>query len=160
MDTLIRISPTDIKFYTDGTAGYLASVAFNFEHNKLYHLAVTCSGTTVKFYINGTLLGTQTASGAVDTSSTSNFIGYYGIAPQAFEGDIAEITAYSRTLTDAEIAAMYFQNVVPTTNLERYYKLATGSGTTATDSSANAQNGTITSGTWQPGFFANRAQIT
>jgi hypothetical protein len=160
MDTLIRISPTDIKFYTDGTAGYLASVAFNFEHNKLYHLAVTCSGTTVKFYINGTLLGTQTASGAVDTSSTSNFIGYYGIAPQAFEGDIAEITAYSRTLTDAEIAAMYFQNVVPTTNLERYYKLATGSGTTATDSSVNAQNGTITSGTWQPGFFANRAQIT
>lgn len=160
MDTLIRISPTDIKFYTDGTLGSLASVAFIWENNKLYHLGVTASGTTIKFYINGSLLATKTASGAIDTTNTSNFIGYYGIAPSAFEGEMAEVTAYSRTLTDAEIAAMCFQNVVPTTNLERYYKLATGSGTTATDSSANAQNGTITSGTWQPGFFANRAQIT
>jgi len=160
MDTLIRISSTDIKFYTDGTLGSLASATFNFEHNRLYHLAVTCSGTTVKFYINGSPIATKTASGAVDTSNTSNFIGYYGIAPSAFEGEMAEVTAYSRTLTDAEVAAMYFQNVVPTTNLERYYKLATGSGTTAVDSSANAQNGTITAGTWQPGFFANRTQIT
>lgn len=156
MDTLVRISPTDIKFYTDGTLGNLASVAFNWEHNKLYHLAVTASGTTIKFYINGSLLATKTASGAIDTSDTSNFIGYYGIAAQAFEGEMAEVTAYSRTLTDAEIAAMYFQNVVPTTNLERYYKFATGSGTTAVDSSGNAQNGTIVAGTWQPGFFAGR----
>ena len=160
MDTLIRISPTDIKFYTDGTAGYLASIAFNFENNKLYQLGVTCSGTTVKFYINGTLLGTQTASGAVDTSSTSNFIGYYGIAPQAFEGEMAEVAAWSRTLTDADMANIYFRNIVSTTNLERYYKFATGSGTTATDSSVNAQDGTITAGAWVNGFFGNRSVVS
>lgn len=160
MDTLIRISPTDIKFYTDGTSGYLASIAFNFENNKLYHLGVTCSGTTVKFYINGTLLSTQTASGAVDTSSTSNFIGYYSVAPQAFEGEMAEVAAWSRTLTDADMANIYFRNIVSTTNLERYYKFATGSGTTATDSSVNAQNGTITAGAWVNGFFGNRSVVS
>lgn len=160
MDTLVRISPTDIKLYTDGTLGSLASVSFNFEHNRLYHLGVSVTGITVKFYINGSLLATTTASAGVDTTNSSNYIGYYSVAPQVFEGELGEVAIWSRVLSDTEFADIYFRNIVSTTNLERYYKLATGSGTTATDSSPNAQNGTITACTWQPGFFASRSQAS
>ena len=160
MDTLIRISPTDIKFYTDGTLGGLASASITWEHNKLYHIGVSVTGTTVKFYVNGTLLATATASSGVDTTNSSNFIGYYGVAAQTFEGEIAQVAIWSRVLTDAEFAAIYFQNQISLANLERWYKCDDGSGTNVNDSSANNQDGTITAAVWQSGFFANRTSIS
>ena len=156
MDTLIRISPTDIKFYTDGTLGGVASASITWEHNKLYHIGVSVTGTTVKFYVNGSLLATATASAGVDTTNSSNFIGYYSVAAQTFEGEIAEVAIWSRVLSNSEFAAIYFQNQISTTNLERYYKCDDGSGTNVNDSSVNNQDGTITSATWTGGFFANR----
>lgn len=159
-DSLMRLTNSTWTFFTDGNVGTNVTGSFNFENGKLYHVVVTASGTTISFYINGVLISVQTAGGGIDVTNVGSFIGYYNVVANPFNGLIAEYVTYSRALTAAEIAAMYFQNVVSTTNLEYYYKFATGSGTTATDSSGNARDGTITAGTWVTGFFGNRTQIT
>lgn len=160
MDTLIRISPTDIKFFTDGTLGGVASAAAIWEHNQLYQIGVTVTGTTVKFYVNGTLLATATASTGVDTTNTSNFIGYYSVSAQTFEGDIAEVAIWSRVLSDSEMADIWFRNILSATNLERWYKINDGSGSNVNDYSSNNQDGTITSANWITGFFGNRSVVS
>jgi hypothetical protein len=66
-----------------------------------------------------------------------------------FLGAVARVRIWQRILSDDEIQAMYESDAAtPKDDLVAEFLLNEGSGTVATDSSGNANNGVITAGTW------------
>lgn len=75
-----------------------------------YHLVMTFDGTFTKFYVNGNLVGTDTALiipaggewfvGSHRNSQSSTFL-------KSFNGRIDDIGVWSRALTQAEISGLY-----------------------------------------------------
>lgn len=78
--------------------------------NTWVHLAGTFDGTTKRFYVNGTQVGT----GALSTFNTNNLRGLRIGAGQnettpnfLFQGDVDEVAVYPRALSATEISARY-----------------------------------------------------
>ena len=46
--------------------------------DKWHHFAITCDGTTFKFYVNGVLQGTQTLTGTFAPVTQPTFLGRRG----------------------------------------------------------------------------------
>jgi len=159
MQTLLRVKPTGIEWYPNTEGGTNSFPAFIPPNGFMISISQT-SGNVVNAYINGLFVGTAGPAGvgSVNTANTyaSNQFGYHTAAPQPFSGIIDEGQIWSRVLTPTELRDMYLTGTVSTTNLERYYKWNEGSGTTATDFSGNAQDGTITNGTYVQSFVKPR----
>jgi hypothetical protein len=68
------------------------------------HLAATYDGATVRLYVNGTLVRSTAASGAIVAGTGALRIGGNSIRGEWFRGYIDEVRVYSRALTAAEIA--------------------------------------------------------
>ncbi len=115
--------------------------------NQWVHVAVTYDNRTVKFYQNGVLQGTYTAS----TNSTGDN-GPLNIGRQQpsycscniFDGSMDELRLWNVAKSQADIAAS-MNATVPTnsTGLVAYYKFDEGTGNTVSDATANANNGTM-----------------
>lgn len=77
--------------------------------NTLTHIAVTLSGTTVQFYVNGVLNSTGTASGTVNTVLTAGTIGKWsGPAANYFwKGLIGWVILAPSVLSAPVIASIY-----------------------------------------------------
>ena len=67
------------------------------------HLATTYDGTSLKLYVNGTLVKTQSASGTMTVSNGVLKIGGNGIWGEWYRGLIDDVRIYSRSLTPSEI---------------------------------------------------------
>ena len=67
------------------------------------HLATSYDGTAIKLYVNGTLVGTKTAAGAIRTSANPLQIGGDSIFGQYFTGKIDEVRIYNTALTQTQI---------------------------------------------------------
>lgn len=120
--------------------------------NKWTHLAATYNSSVMRFYIDGRLVGSTTAS---MTSNTTDVLKFgCGDAPGNsffYTGSIDEIRLWNVARTSAEIKAAML-NTVPITsvNLVSYYDFNQGSAsganstsTTLFDRTANALNGTL-----------------
>ena len=69
------------------------------------HLAMTYEGTTLRLYVNGTLVGTRAATGALASTTQPLRFGGNGVWSEWFEGSMDEIRIYGRALSAAEIQA-------------------------------------------------------
>ncbi|MCV6608475.1 MAG: hypothetical protein OIF32_09690, partial [Campylobacterales bacterium] len=111
------------------------------------HVAATRqSGTgTVKVYINGMLVDTQTDdTGSTGDNANPLRIGAHGGGAELFDGKIDEVRVWSDVRTAEEITAEMNNELVGNeANLLAYYKLNETSGTTANDSSTNSYTGTL-----------------
>lgn len=67
-------------------------------------VAVTRSGNTVTFYLNGSAVGTATITGSFGSSTVPLKIGHDGY--KGMSGSIDELRIYNRALTQAEIQAL------------------------------------------------------
>jgi Concanavalin A-like lectin/glucanases superfamily len=74
--------------------------------NTWTHLAGTFDGSTVRFYINGTLAGTAAATSLGPTNNEPLRIGTSGTC-SGFVGLIDEVELFNRALSQAEIQAIY-----------------------------------------------------
>jgi RHS repeat-associated protein len=116
------------------------------------HVAVTKSGTTVTFYINGVASGTGTISGAVSTNTNPMRIGaredgFY------FDQKIDEMAVYNTALLPARLLAHVqartsgYATAVNADHPVGYWRLGeANAATTAVDASGNARNGTYAAG--------------
>lgn len=76
----------------------------------IYHGVATYDGTTAKVYLNGKLVNSGAASGALNAASGTNcLIGgeVAGTPGGNFDGFIEDVRIYNRALTAAEVWAMY-----------------------------------------------------
>jgi hypothetical protein len=110
----------------------------------------------VKAYFNGvqtgnTLTGLGTWVG--NLSSTNTMIGATGsVVTDPWSGAINDVKLFNRALSPAEISTMYGAAPGPVA----YWKLDEHTGTSAFDSSGNANTGTLTNTpTWVPGKYGS-----
>lgn len=74
--------------------------------NSWHHVALTRSGNTVTFYLDGTAMSTVSMSGAFPTSGGGLQIGFDGSANNGMDGSIDEVQLYNRGLSAEEILAV------------------------------------------------------
>ena len=73
--------------------------------NTWTHVAMTCNGTTMSLYRNGTLVGTLAQPGPTAVSTDPLRIGGNSVWDEFFQGRIDEVRIYNRALTVNEISA-------------------------------------------------------
>lgn len=143
----------EVALQTGGWNYFLSNVVLR--TNEWQHVAFTKSGTTIKIFVNGTMIYQSTSAGASVLSQTS----YLGIGaspwngsintttPQTdlFAGGIDEVRVWSVARTDAEIANNLDVKVAgSSTNLLGYWDFnGSGSSSTLYDRTANGYNMTI-----------------
>jgi beta-lactam-binding protein with PASTA domain/PKD repeat protein len=71
--------------------------------NTWTHLAATFDGSSLRLYVNGSLIRTQSVSGSIISSTGPLRIGGNAIWNEFFAGRIDEVRIYSRALTASEI---------------------------------------------------------
>jgi chitodextrinase len=116
------------------------------------HIAVTYDGTTLRFYANGTQVGSTTKSGAVTTSTNPLSIGSDSIYGQYFNGTIDEVRVYDAALTATQIQADMVQPVAlptPPSNL---------TATVASSTQINLAWGASTDAAGVTGYRVERCQ--
>ena len=129
---------------------------------KAFHLAGSYSGGTgtYRIYINGRQVY-QATVGSPPSVTAAKFAvnNYANTGLYALRGAFAEVFCATSELTETEIYNLAFGISRPTLAID--WRLDENTGTTATDSSGNGNNGTITSGTWTTSLapFSSRSQV-
>lgn len=144
-------NPGEFEFVTNST----------FETGKWYHVAVTCSGTEMQYYVNGVLDNTLGSTFICDNDFLV-FGGSFGNSTlYPFDGTMDEVRVWEDVRTAAEIKAnMYRELAGNEDNLMAYYKMSDGSGSSVTDNTGHAFSGTLyNSPVWSAsGCFAGSRQ--
>lgn len=97
-------------YYTAGAAQTQLNlnVANTLYYNQNMMYTYTADGTTLRLYINGTLVGSGAASGFPNTGTRSlNYIGRSNWADPYYYGSISAVQIYNRALSQAEIQQNY-----------------------------------------------------
>ena len=87
--------------WTDGAGGWFAIGSGKLDQDKWYHLAGTFDGTTLKFYLDGKLVGQEDTK--IGTGDTSTFIGCHPAPTNYFQGTIDDVAVYDHPLSADEI---------------------------------------------------------
>jgi hypothetical protein len=125
------------------------------------HLVVTYDSSSASndptFYINGTVVSLTTnanPSGTATTNTDAYVVGNRGNDnARNWDGYIDEFKIYDAVLTADEVMELYTTGSVIGVSPILSYDLDEGSGTIATDSSGNGNNGTITGATYSTDVF-------
>ncbi len=113
-----------------------------------FHFAGTYDGSELKIYVNGVPTDSVNRTGNIDWSpSPLDFrlgVYYDNNENNYFEGTIDEVRLWNVARTHSEIRDNYCQEIPGnSTGLIGYWQLNSSSGTTATDSSTNSNDGTL-----------------
>ncbi len=170
---MVRVDSGVLKYYAskaDGT--YQSFGTFTPSLNEWHYFAVTVTGSIASPTVTITLDSASETSALSALSSTPDtsvltYIGSNQSGAEGFVGAIDEVRIYNRVLAASEIKSLYDIAKPDATNsassqaqgtgrldsgLAGYWKLDENTGTTASDSSTNGNNGTLTSGpTWTTG---------
>ncbi|MGC3961097.1 MAG: hypothetical protein QM813_25160 [Verrucomicrobiota bacterium] len=80
----------------------------NYSVLNWYHLVGTYDGNNIRFYVNGVLIGTQSAATYVaNTSPTAVALGQRGDGYGTFDGGLDEFAYYTNALSGAQVLAHY-----------------------------------------------------
>lgn len=100
---------TDDRFFMDkyssGVQGDLQALSLA----TWYFTAITYNGTTIRWYLNGTQVG-STSAGTINTASGDVSIGRRGAGAQNvgfFDGLIDEVSVFSTALSSSDITQLY-----------------------------------------------------
>jgi gliding motility-associated-like protein len=133
---------SDRKLVFEATTGTFLSTG-TIPNDTWTHVAVsvTSSGAAT-MYINGVADGTGNVT--IPTSSQTLNVGAFGNNGYFyFNGGLDEVRIWNVAKTASEINTYKSSDVKGFANLQLYYKLNEGTGSTANDSSSNANNGTL-----------------
>lgn len=159
---------------SDGVDEYSLTSTSTFASTGWNHYTIVWdqdSAANSEIYING-VANSATDSGTIgNIGDLSNALvlaeGAESDAGNPFDGKLDEVRVYNRAISATEIQSLYALGQSDKVNssvsqpqgtgrldsgLAGYWKMDNGSGTSATDSSTNGNNGTLTSGpTWTTG---------
>jgi hypothetical protein len=140
-------SSGDLKFYTfQSGANQVSSTAdATITAGEWYHVAVVRQGASVRIFVDGVdKIGT--AGSHIDPAYVASRVARIGTsyAPEAFNGTISELRIWSYARSQSDVKAdMSSELTGAEAGLIGYWRLNEGSGTTAHDSTANNNTGTL-----------------
>jgi Concanavalin A-like lectin/glucanases superfamily len=149
-----------VSFDTSGGVYHGACYVTAIPLNTWYHLAGTWDGTTLTLYLNGVSVATN-VPGAVPATGTVGDLGLGTEITQAryLDGTLDDARVYNRALSAQDVKTLYTSTGGTSgdinSNLAGYWKFDEPSGSTANDSSANADIGTATGTTIVAGQIGN-----
>lgn len=108
------------------------------------HIAITKTGTSYTFYIDGVKNSVITDASAPTDTAVQFFLGARGAADQSITGKLKDVRIFNVALTPTQISDLFYKSIIPQSTLVGEWKLDEGAGTTALDTSNNKNNGTIT----------------
>jgi hypothetical protein len=117
------------------------------------NVAFVYDGDTERLYVDGSVVATHAARGRVQVSGNPLWIGGNRPYGEHFEGLIDEVRVYDRALPAREIRRGMTTRVHADRGLVAAYGFDAASGTDATDSSGNGNEGTILGATHVRGRF-------
>lgn len=136
-------------FTTGGSTQAAVVSSGSYQNGQWIHAVAMRENSVNKLYVNGASAGSTTGAIADVSGSAAMRIGATLTPDRFFTGFMDDLRIYSRALTESEIAELYYAGTNPDSqSLAGWYKMDEGSGTTATDSSPNANNGSITNGAY------------
>lgn len=141
VEPMFTLATTDIGYYSAGYWGEISA-------DTWYHISGVKNGNSLLFYLNGTTNDTwsDTISGTVQNGDGSLWIGSgWNGTDEPFNGVIDDVRIYNRALTSEEIYALYNTDAP---GLIAHWKFDENSGSTASDFTPNANNGSINGATW------------
>ena len=97
------------------------------------HVAATFDGAQLQFFVNGALVDTRPAAGALEPTAGALRIGGNAVWGEYFDGVIDEVRIYNRALAPADIVRD--MNVAVESGLVAAYGFEEATGTTVVDSS-------------------------
>ena len=119
--------------------------------NIWYNIVGTYDGSNVKIYIDGVLKGTLSATGSINSNNELMMLGDagYGGFSQILNGNLDEVSIYSRGLTQSEVTSIYNSgtpnDVSSISNIEAWWRMGDGdTSPTLTDNGSGGNNGTMT----------------
>ncbi|OYV03817.1 MAG: hypothetical protein CFE26_20170, partial [Verrucomicrobiales bacterium VVV1] len=96
-----------VGFQTNGQLQDWYSPALSSPVGVWTHVAATYDGSTVRGYVNGTQVLTQSAALQLGTRNSDIFIGAYPTGIFSLDGKVDELSIYNRALSAAEVLAIY-----------------------------------------------------
>ncbi len=114
--------------------------------NTWYHYVCTYDGSTMKLYLNGTLLGSKVA--ALNTTGTNAYIGTAANSSlNSVNALVDELQIYSGALTQAQVTYLFTVGgpVISTPTITAISPAANGSSSATINYSLNANGGNTTS---------------
>jgi hypothetical protein len=139
--------------------------AGSFQHGSWVHVVATFSSTPgvgIAIYINGVLSASNIATGtmSVATGKLLSFMVKSYSASGYVKGSLANIVFQNTSTpwTAAQILSLWQYGVVPA-GATFIYALNQTSGTVATDSSGNSNNGTVANGIWSSTNFPTTLRL-
>ncbi len=130
----------------NGTTQYRTPTVSGLANGVWCFAALTYDGSTMRTYLNGVQVDTVSVAGTLSTDSTvAVALGNLpsGAGNRAFAGVLDDVAVYDKQLTATQIYDLY---ITGGGGLRGHWKLVETSGTTATDSSVQLNNGTYTNG--------------
>lgn len=147
---------SDNKFYFqlgDGTTwAVYQAVSAAISATGWYHVVGTHNANSTNIYVNGAASGTTGTGGTISQNTNNLLFGKNVVSSAFYIGTMDEIRIYNRALSPAEVTQLY--NFAP--GPVGYWKFDENSGSTANDSSGNANSGTATgSPSWVAGKYGS-----
>lgn len=115
----VRNNYPTVFFEIKTDVGSFSAISNDLIKNQWYHFVGTYDGNAIKFYQNGMLVRSTSASGNIKTNNLNLEIGRWrSNYNEYFNGLIDEVRIYKRALSENEVQAHYLTSVVnyPTVN--------------------------------------------
>lgn len=136
-------STLTFRLYINGVSQTVNWSAIGWATDSLHHVAGTFNGSTMYLYADGVQVSSTVVSGTITNDPACNlFFGSFTSTTNYYKGFLDEIRVWSIARTQASLQADMWGEVDPaSTGLLGYWKMNEPSGTSALDSTANANNG-------------------
>jgi hypothetical protein len=151
---ILNVSATfggSLQFRSDGATSYFTySPTFSVPSRWIFVAVTRDAAGLANIYINGVLSGSANQNSGTPGAATSNlFIGNKSDLSRNSNANFDSFRFFRRVLTVQEINSIMLNNSVPRDVLTAEYLFNEGAGSTANDTSPNANHpGTITGGTY------------
>ena len=140
-----------VTFFLNGTSGGWLTSTQTVNDGNWHHIACTYNGSNRQIYIDGVLSVSAATTGNISTGTSNIEIGSRTVSGgYYFNGQMDELRFWNIARSQSQIQAnMNVSISASSSNLVAYYKFDNGTGTTLTDATSNANNGTLqNSPTW------------
>ena len=118
----------------------------NLSTGTWYHVAATYDGSNMRIYLNGNLESSSARSGSFSANDTLFVARNYG-NDRILDGSMEEVRIWKAAVSQNDLQKWMCQKInsghTNYSNLELYYPMDEGSGSTTTDASGNGHTGTL-----------------